>query len=806
VSEQSPEQKRKLPPIAIVGIILAILCGISLYIRIALPYNQIFVNGAVWFRETDAYYYMRNIENLVQHFPHFNPFDPYMLYPGGGGGLVRPFFAWLISAIILLISRGIPTLHTMEVIAAYIPAILGTLTLIPVYFIGKELFNRWVGIISAALVAILPGEFLHRSLLGFTDHHVAETLFSTTCILFLIMAIKRARDREISFHHILSRDWSIITKPLVYTLLAGIFLGIYLLTWQGGLLFVFIIFVCLVIQFVVDHLGRKSSEYLCIVGTPFFLIAFLMLLPILVRVSPDAISLVSLLVAIVVPIVLSIVSRLMAGRALKPVYYPLTLLVLAGIGLAALHAINPSLFQYMLDKFSIFKPSGAMLTVMEVSPLLFPQGTFTFAMAWNNFTTSFFISFISFAMLIYVIAKEKSADKILFLVWSIIMLIAVLSQRRFGYYYAVNAALLTGYFSWKMLDIAGLSKLLTKPKEVVEAVKKFKKKKRKVREKAQPKTFMQPRLVWVRVIIVGIVIFFAVFFPNISSTKALATSPGIMDEGWYSSCMWLKDNSPEPFGDPDFYYELYKTPFQYPESAYGVMSWWDYGYFIMQIAHRIPNANPGQANADKAGQFFTAQNETSAQEIVKQYDLGTKYVMIDYAMTTGKFYAMAEWAGKSEDEFYQVYLAPVSSDALQPLGLYYPAYYESIVARLYNFDGEAVVPSANSTVAISWQSTTGKELLDGGYKMIVSGGTAMAINQGARYAVIIGGQFFSSYEEAEAYVSTQQPGNYDIGGLNPFATIVPLEELNSYKLAYQSSPTITATTVKIFEYLGPGES
>jgi oligosaccharyl transferase (archaeosortase A-associated) len=788
VSEQSPEQKRKLPPIAIVGIILAVLCGISLYIRIYLPYHQIFVNGRVWFLETDAYWYMRNIEILVHHFPHYNTIDPYMLYPGPGGGLARPFFAGLISTIILLV-RAASSLHTMEVVAAYVPAILGTLTLIPVYFIGKELFNRWVGVISAALVVILPGEFLHRSLLGFTDHHVAEVLFSTAAVMFLIMAIKRAREREISFSHILSRDWSTITKPLVYTLLAGIFLGIYLLTWHGALLFVFIIFVYLVIQFIVDHLRHKSSDYLCIVSTPLFLIAFLMLLPIWG--SLGTIDRLPLLFAIVAPIVLSVISRLMAGRAWKPAYYPLTLVGLAGIGLAAFHVINPSLFQSVFSQFSIFAPGGAMLTVMEVQSL-------TAAMAWTNFTTSFFISFI-FLYLIYVVIKEKSADKTLFLVWSIIMLIANLSQRRFGYYYAINAALLTGYFSWKMLDIAGLSKLLAKSKEVVGAVKKFKKKKRRAREKAKPKTFMQPRGAWVRVIVVGIIIFFLVFFPNIGLWKDQPTSIGgglyigytrplaeaqnfIMNEGWYSSLLWLKDNSPEPFGDPNFYYELYETPFHYPESAYGVMSWWDYGYFIMQIAHRIPNANPSQANADKAGQFFTAQNERSANELADK--MGTKYVMIDYAMATpAKFYAMAAWAGKSVDEFYEVYYMQTEQGG-QWSYLFYPAYYNSTVVRLYNFDGKAV--NATQTAVISYE------------EMVASDGT--------KYKEITWGQYFPSYEDAQAYVANQTSGNYRIVGTDPFTSPVPLEELKSYELVYPLEATINETTVKIFEYLGSGQS
>jgi asparagine N-glycosylation enzyme membrane subunit Stt3 len=387
------------------------------------------------------------------------------------------------------------------------------------------------------------------------------------------------------------------------------------------------------------------------------------------------------------------------------------------------------------------------------------------------------------------------------------MLAAVLGQRRFGYYYAVNAALLTGYFSWKMLDIAGLRKLLAKSKEVVGVVKKFKKREKKDRGKAKPKTFMQPRGAWIRVIVVGIVIFFLVFYPNIGKIKALASSQYIMTRGWYSSCLWLKDNSPEPFGDPEFYYELYSPgdEFEYPETAYGVMSWWDYGYFIMQLAHRLPNANPTQARAREAGQFFTAQNETSANMLANEF--GSKYVMIDYAMATSKFYAMVEWAGKNVGEFHEAYCVPVSDYALQQVTLWYPGYYNSTVARLYNFDGRAVVPSGNSTVAISWEWRTGEELLKLGYEVIiVSEDRVIRIDRGEGYKVILDGWYFLNYQEAEAYVSSQKSGNYAIGGLNPFATIVPLEELNSYERVYQSKDTITSTTVKIFEYLGPGES
>jgi dolichyl-diphosphooligosaccharide--protein glycosyltransferase len=387
------------------------------------------------------------------------------------------------------------------------------------------------------------------------------------------------------------------------------------------------------------------------------------------------------------------------------------------------------------------------------------------------------------------------------------MLAAVLGQRRFGYYFAVNAALLTGYFSWKMLDVAGLGKLLAKPKEAVGAVKKFKKKKKRAREKAKPRTFMQPRGVWITVIVVGIVIFFLVFFPSIGLwkdnptklpggpyigyTKPLAQQPPIMDEGWYDSCSWLKDtnsaaepNTPEPFGDPDFYYELYPpaNEFEYPDTAYGVMSWWDYGYYIMQIGHRIPNANPGQANADKAGQFFTAQNETAANMVADE--MGTKYVMIDNAMATGKFYAMVNWAGKNLTDFYEFYYVSTEEGG-EWATLFHPAFYQSTVIRLYNFDGQA--KNATEPLVISYQ--------------------VRQIPTGEKYKAVTSAQSFPTYEAAQAYIASQTSGNYTIVGTSPSTSPVPLEALTSYGRVYpehtlpEPNGATTPTTVKIFKRL-----
>jgi dolichyl-diphosphooligosaccharide--protein glycosyltransferase len=783
VSEQPQGRRFKLSPAAITGIILFVLCGIALFIRIYFPYDQVFSGGSVWFTD-DAWYHMRLVENMLQHFPHRIYFDAYTYYPHGTPLNWPPFYDWLIAGAAWIIGLGHPSQHLLETVGAFTPAVLGTLTVIPVYFIGKELFNRWVGVISAAILVVLPSEFLSRSLLGFTDHHAAEVLFSSVTILFLIMAVKRAREREISFSHLVNKDWAVIKKPLIYTLLAGIFLGIYFLTWAGALMLLFIIFAYLGIQFIIDHLRGKSTDYLCIIAVLTFAIASIMSLPVLFKTGGGTISLVSVIIAIVAPIGLSGLSRFMAGKAFfKPAYYPLALLGIAGVGLLIFWAIDPSLLHSMLGNFIVFTPRGGTLTVQEARPL-------DLNMAWSDFTTSFFIAFIGLGLIIYRAIKERSADKTLFLVWCVVMLVATFGQRRFCYYFAVNAALLTGYFSWRVLDFAGLRKLLTKPKELVSAyTTKKKKKKTKAREKVSQRRFLQPRATWIKVVGAGIAIFLLVFFPNISPQAgfsfgklevAASMGPVRIDPDWYSALVWLKNNTPEPFDDPGYYYQLYEPPpsgedYDYPETAYGIMSWWDYGHWITRVGRRIPIANPFQGGAPIAGKYLTSQNETAANQIMDE--LGAEYVMIDYPMPVLKFYAMVIWAGENVSDFYDVYYAPTGNGTLQPVMLYYPSYYNSTVVRLYNFNGEAVVPSENATIVISYMDQVDR--------------------QGMGYKEITGSWSFSTYEEARDFISSHPSENYKIVAVDPFKSPVPLEKLEHYQLVYATS---SPYPVKIFEY------
>ena len=441
--------KRRFNQGIIAGVLVALVFGVALYIRVVPPYDKVFVGDLIKFTGNDAYFFMRLVDNLVHNFPHLITFDPYFFYPVARI-LYMFLFVYLIAGVTWLIGLGSPAQHTIDVVGVYFPAVLGALTTIPVYFIGKALFNRWAGVIAAGLVTIFPGEFLGRSVLGFTDYHVAEVLFTTTTMLFLILAVKSAKQRELTFQFVKVRDWEAMVKPFIYSLLAGIFLGIYILTWPGALLFVFIILIYLVVQFLIDHLRKRSVDYLCFISTITFLVALLVFLP----VSHDMMSLASLIIAIVIPIVMAVLSRFMASRNMKPIIYPATLLGLGLISLIIFRIVSPSLFKTMAESLSIFAwHSGT--TVFEMRPLFLPFGEFSWSIAWANFTTSLFLCFIALGILIYSVIKRGETDKTLFVIWSLVILAATLSMRRFAYYFVVNVALLAGYLSWLILEFSG---------------------------------------------------------------------------------------------------------------------------------------------------------------------------------------------------------------------------------------------------------------------------------------------------------------------------------------------------------------
>jgi dolichyl-diphosphooligosaccharide--protein glycosyltransferase len=210
-----------------------------------------------------------------------------------------------------------------------------------------------------------------------------------------------------------------------------------------------------------------------------------------------------------------------------------------------------------------------------------------------------------------------------------------------------------------------------------------------------------------------------------------------------------------------------------------VLSWWDYGYWITYIGHRIPVANPGQdpVAVKKVASFFTAQDEDLADSVAKESHSG--YVIVDYQTATSKFWAIATWAGRETSEFFEIYYNRQGEQQLY----IYPEFYRAMSTRLYCFDGNAV--AEEKPFVISYVEQKDKN--------------------GTPFRIVLSETEFTTYEEAKTYIENQSEGNYAIVGKDILASPIPLEALKHYRLVYSTDDKVSISSsnqtaaIKVFE-------
>ncbi|SFM88884.1 oligosaccharyl transferase, archaeosortase A system-associated [Methanolobus profundi] len=662
------------------GIILSLL--VSIYIR-TIPKAGVFISDTfVRFGGNDPWYHLRNVESIVHNYPNMLWFDAYTQYPSGGNQVFAPFFDYFLSTVIWIIGLGNPSQDTINTICAYNPVILGALVIIPTYFVAKNIFDSRVALLSAFLIAIAPGQFLSRSIIGFNDHHIAETLLTTITAMFIIMVLKIAKDQELTFDMIKNKDFASFKKVLPYILLAGIALGAYSITWIGAIFFSFVIGIYITIQYIVDHMQGKKSDYLAIFGIMIFLVALIMVLATPHIGSTKPLTIKGLFAGIVAFPVLSGISKMMNRSNLKKYYYPLSICLLFIASVAISKLLSESAYDLITSVFSFFMRTGGGLTIAEASPLLSSGGVFTLQPLWYNFGTLGYISFFALGILIYKAFTRKNTPENTFLiVWTLMIIWAMLQQNRFAYYYSVNAAILSAWVGIQILDLTGW-------KDIANSI--------------RSKTFNAKNIKAMH-ILSAIFIVLVLMYPSYNLAMQQNQGTGGPNGYWIEATMWLNYNTPYPGLD---YYENYEIPasgesYEYPDTAYGVMSWWDYGHWIEVIGHRIPNSNPFQKgiggrtnsieeeNIPGASTFFTASSEEEATAVLEAVHpdpekAGARYIVSDVEMATGKFYAMTAWTLDTDNYYIQV---QTDSGYMTVPG---PRYYNSMEARLHMFDGNGL--------------------------------------------------------------------------------------------------------------------
>lgn len=745
----------------------------------------------------DPMYNLRQLEAVLHNSGKFPWYDPMTLMPTGMLPHWGPLFIYILAAACVI--TGASTLPSIITTSLFIPPLMGALLIPVTYILVKKAFDWKTGLISALFIATIGGQFFARAMYGYLDHHIAEVLFGAIYCLAYVHAIISTRDIKIKFN-----DFSTLKTPIVCGLMSGIAYFAGFLAMPTMILFAFITLIYVVSMFLIGIKYTINKEALLITTVITFIIPiigfFAMGYPIVdwIQVSHYSTGqIVAWLGVIGVTVVAYLISKYTDIFTRKVNEFISPILILGGIlfvsGLLfqkyAYEIFRQSIVE---DALEFFMQSSVISTVQEAR-------AWSGIDAWNAFNFFLLLMIVGLAVLAHEIFTKKRGEHIFIYIWTIVMLLSTIQHIRYEYYMAINIAIMAsigvGYFI-KNIDFTfitskfniatkKISKLDDSPaQESPDKKQKPKSQKRKV-ESAKKSKNVAKYFNFIGLCLLVSLSAFAVL-GGVTYGLAIGQSASIrLNQDWKESLVWLGQNSPDTGVD---YYKVYdiKT-FTYPDTAYGIMSWWDYGHMITFISHRIPNANPFQAGVYgnySSSSFFMATNEEKANEILD--NLKTKYIVTDTEMATGKFWAMATWYNPEEGQepYIKTIFVPTSqfTQDYQSAPIYTIDFYNTMITRLHIYDGNSF--NVQNALYIEYETETHKAL--------------SANEMSIRDAMLKSLSLKDSVIKSRSQV---------IGSPHPAQPIGVQNALQHYRLVHESpSSTITGNGVdvkyvKVFEYV-----
>ncbi|HUR68332.1 MAG TPA: oligosaccharyl transferase, archaeosortase A system-associated [Candidatus Thermoplasmatota archaeon] len=692
---------------------LAALGAFMLWVRL-LPAKAIVLTERAYYIGTDPFYHYREMLGIVRSFPRVPRWDPWTYYPNGTAtNQFGTLFDWAAAAYVVVTQgKDASEVYIQHVLGIY-PAILGAILIVPFYFVAKRLLGLSGAIVASLTLAVLPGEFLIRSIAGYSDHHVAEALFALLSILGVYVAAERGHEARDAIR---ARDWKGARKAILFGILGGVALGLNFYAWPPALLFLAILTVWLTIVILVETARGNDPGGLAFGAAISFAVAGLMMIPVIETTDISDFNAYGILQVIAPLLAAAWVYALdFTALAFRRRGWPVWAL---GGGLAALGAVALVAMTLLAGRFV----SSILWGLSWVTGVGVPRTTLTIAEARE---AAFFcdhdtanasclgadfgiVPAVTFLLLIalfvWTVWKRRHSD-ILLLVWSVVIFRATDTQIRFSYYLALNMALLIGWAAARVAEAVGLERQRRTETKVVSPGAKGKgRKTRTVEAKARASRPIQIGAVAAVLLIV---------FPgNVFALPERGSYPGWLAAGirapdgdlvvWLEGLDWMRVNTPD--AGVDLSLIVPRPPqgerYDYPPQTYGVLSWWDYGHWIETTALRPPVANPFQQAAPFASLWFTETDPATAEMALDDWvgDKGpVRYVWIDDEMATGKYGAITVWAHTQNESRPTWGSQPaVTTRPLEVNGktanVLVPsaAYTDSMMSRLYDRDADGL--------------------------------------------------------------------------------------------------------------------
>jgi len=243
--------------------VLFVIVLIAFILRAFFAYDYAVGGGFALSGGSSASIHLRAIEHIMTNWSQLTN-DPGLNYPFGDHN-TNPFLMdWILAVIAKVVTLfGVSTSAAAAGTLVFATAILGALTCIPIYYLGRDMFNHTAGVTAALLYAICA-VVISNTVLSNGTEAAFYGFFFVLMVYYLYKALKACTNdtfvREKGKTSTYVR--SVYTKnrhALKYALIAGVMLACVALTWNGFRPVVLMLSAIMLIQVILDRIRKKDS-------------------------------------------------------------------------------------------------------------------------------------------------------------------------------------------------------------------------------------------------------------------------------------------------------------------------------------------------------------------------------------------------------------------------------------------------------------------------------------------------------------------------------------------------------------------
>ncbi len=572
------------------SVALLLIFAIGLYIRAqSLKPLADCIEGMVCLQALDPFFIYRTSLDMMNNNFHL-VFDTLRYFPTGmDPHNTAPGIFYLPAVMYKVIAIIIPSLSFYEW-AKWYPAIMGALMAIGIYLLGKELFNKKIGILAGFLLAV-NASTLYRTAAGFFEKEPSAAVFIILAFYFFV--------------HALNKDSTISAVN------TGLSLLMVNILWGGAnIIFLILAMFSGLVVFLNIHPKSIYKTY----PTTIFIAVFI---PAIVNVPvhlgyTSSYALLSFFVAGFVIVRYMLEKKDMVSE--KDMKYAMPVISVIGFILALIGSFFSKTLASLFNSIShLLNWSEDVVgsTVAENNPATWANIKSQLGAEYAQYLTPELKSIIPYmslwifmlvglVFLAYKLYKTREWKYMFALVWVAASIYASFARIRIIFLLGAPAALAGAfgiYYLIKIFNNAGI-------------VKNFKK--------------IEFAGLKINVLKAVPILFIALLLiVNFSSGLAFSKSIGpSLNKNWQGACQYLKTETPE-------------------DSV--ILSWWDYGYWFETSGERASVADGGNEKAGIINPIlangFISDNISDLKNVIEYFP--ADYVVVDYTLI-GKLSAMSK--------------------------------------------------------------------------------------------------------------------------------------------------------------------